>query len=164
MLLSQHISSGNRNKLDQIFDTLDDMWAAVSIEDPFVLEVMTITAFALRGRMEIDGSKDDLEIQIEVLRAGICLEFALGDRPEILRLMLVGALTTRYESSQDLRDLEEAEKLLNECSSESPRPAHEPYRQEITGVRVSDFLIRIFTCQKEFLDFFENGDFRARKD
>lgn len=110
----QYIASliGNRKTLENVFDAVSATWLAIPENSPGVVDLLLYTGIALYERAEYDGSRDDLDMALEVLRAGASLAPDRNDRLLIFKLMCIDILTLRFETGREMQDLEDAEKIV----------------------------------------------------
>ena len=133
MLHSHYCESGDRQILDEVFDALNTLWMVVPQDDPLLVDIRLYTAIALYERGDYDGSIDDLDIAIEMLRVD-SFQDAQNDRSTIYHLTSCYIFTTRFHASQDLHDLEKAEEFIAELQSRPEvAPTHKPFEQETLG-------------------------------
>ncbi|KAL8822489.1 MAG: hypothetical protein Q9191_006775 [Dirinaria sp. TL-2023a] len=126
--------NGDHQTLDDLFDAINSLWMVVTQDDGLFVDLLLFTAIALYERAEYDGSSDDLDIAIELLGVECPFRDVQEDRSTIFHLMSANILATRFHISQDIQDLERAEKFVNELQTKpAVMPSHKPFEQETLG-------------------------------
>ena len=130
----QYDKTGQRSMLDHAVDLLNDAFFLSLESNNDLADVIIFVALSLKDRAEADGSADDLDVMIELLRFGLNLQGLIADGPILLRLLLVEGLALRYSVSGKDIDISEAESLL-EASNELPVSIqHSVYQNLVKGV------------------------------
>ena len=150
LVLHRHYNvTGDRQTLERFLDALNELWPIVSQDDPIVVDLLLFTAIALFERAEYDGSIDDIDIAIELVRVRDWNQDHAPERSLIFDLMSLNLLVTRFHISQDVTDLEKAEKIVSELSTKPEvEPTHKPFKQEMLG----NFYLAKFEVYKKHED------------
>ena len=134
ILHRQYNATGDRQTLEGFLDTLNELWQVISQDDPLVVDLLLFTAIALFERAEYDGSHDDIDIAIELVRVRDWSQETTTDRSLIFDLMSLNLLVTRFQINQDVTDLEKAERIVSELKTKPEvEPTHLPFKQEMIG-------------------------------
>ena len=158
----QYDVTGSRRMLDDGIGLIENALAIAPAGHEKFPAILRVAILGLKARAKIDSSSEDLDIVSHLIRAGLALPNLTHEDPAILRLLLADVHLLRFESSESLKDLDEAEILIGQTITEFPvNVAHEPYRNELRGrifqakwhyLRTGNDLLASFKAYKTMLE------------
>ena len=148
----QYEWTGNRQLLEEALDIVESTIARISVNNDGLPRLLDACGLILLDRAELFGSAADLDIAVEIFRAG--LEASTNNDTWKLSLDLSTALRRRFEANEQRSDLLEARSLIRELLFEPNRLQRERVECQLLYANILHVLYKHETnreCDEPFI-------------